>query len=441
MTSRDLHGETSGIDRLAVAALREERVDWRFKGLPAKSFGMRIGDVAGAGWDLFADDFVAPLVVLDRPAIEHNLRTMAEWCARHGVFLAPHGKTSMAPQLFEMQLAHGAWGMTAATISQLRVYRAFGVKRVLMANQLVDAAALRWLAGELARDPEFSFSCLVDSVAGVARMNEALAAAHPSRPVDVLVELGGRGGRTGARGLDAALEVADTVRKSPVLRLAGASGYETALVHGISAEDLSVVDAYLASLRDLVLRLADDGYFEDIAQIIVTAGGSAYFDQVAAAFAKPWPAGLPVIGVLRSGCYLTHDDGLYRRVSPFQRAHQLEGGAPFRAALHAWAQVTSHPEPGLALLTMGRRDVPFDQDLPQPQLRRLADGSTIPLQGAKITALNDQHAFMSVPSGEQVEVGEWVRFGVSHPCTTFDKWKLLPMVDGTRVVDLVRTFF
>jgi len=429
------------IDRDAVEAIRSERIDWRFKGMPSKLFGTRIAEAAGAGLDLFSDGFVGPLVVLDQNALDHNLHTMAAWCARHGLALAPHGKTTMAPQLFAKQLDHGAWGITAANISQLRVYRAFGVGRVLMANQLVDPAALHWLAAELDRDPSFSFSCFVDSVAGVQRMIEALSAHPPSRPVDVLIELGGAGGRTGARGIDTALAIAAAVKESHLLRVVGAAGYETALAHGLG--DLAVVDTYLVELRQLVVRLAEEGHFARIGAdpIIVTAGGSAYFDQVAAAFAQAWPAGLNVLGVLRSGCYLTHDDGLYRRLSPFGREHRLDGGEPFRPALQAWAQVTSHPEPGLALLTMGRRDVPFDQDLPEPQLRRTADGRAVPFVRSRISQLNDQHAFLALDGGDRVEVGEWARFGLSHPCTTFDKWPLMAIVNGTRVVDLVRTFF
>ena len=94
----------------ALAAIRAERIDWRFKGMPDATFGSTIGEVAGQGLDLFADDFVGPLVVLDAAALEHNLRTMAGWCTAHGVALAPHGKTTMAPQLFQRQLEHGAWG-------------------------------------------------------------------------------------------------------------------------------------------------------------------------------------------------------------------------------------------------------------------------------------------------------------------------------------------
>jgi D-serine deaminase-like pyridoxal phosphate-dependent protein len=424
------------IDRDAVAALRTERIDWRFKGMPSEVFGSTVGEVADAKLNLFEAGFVGPLVVLDAPALEHNLGVMADWCADNGLALAPHGKTTMAPQLFARQLDRGAWGITAANISQLRVYRAFGVSRIVFANQLVDPAGLRWLAAELDRDPGFEFMCWVDSVAGVQRMTEVL-----NRPVDVLVELGGVGGRTGARGLEAAIEVAEAVRASPVLRLIGVSGYEAAVTSGTDEAGLSKVDEYLKVLRALVVRLATDGHFDDGAQVIVTGGGSSYFDQVAEAFTQGWPSGLNVLGVLRSGAYLTHDDGLYRETSPFGRKHRLPGGEPFQSAMHAWAQVTSYPEPGLALLTMGRRDVSFDQHLPEPQAHRRADGSVVPLRLSTTRSLADQHAFLGLGESEDVEVGDWIKFGLSHPCTVFDKWQLLPVVDGEQVVDLVRTFF
>ncbi|MFB9909507.1 amino acid deaminase [Allokutzneria oryzae] len=424
------------IDRAAIEASRAERIDWRFKGLPAALHGLTLAEAAARRLDLFEDGFWGPVVVLDAPAMRHNLDTMSAWCADNGLRLAPHGKTTMAPQLFADQLDAGAWGITAANASQLRVYRAFGVGRVLLANQLVDPAALRWLSGELDRDPGFEFVCWADSVRGVRLMTEALTAAGGSRPVDVLVELGGENGRTGARDLDTAVAVGEAIAASPVLRLAGTGGYEAAVAHGDLATKTSTVDEYLARLRELTVRLA--GHIDG--QVIVTAGGSAYFDQVAAAITEPWPDGLDVLPVLRSGAYLTHDDGYYRQYSPFGREHRLGGGSPFRSGLRAWAQVTSRPEPRLALLTVGKRDVSFDEGFPEPQLLR-SGTSTTALAGCEISALNDQHAFLRLASDNQVEVGDWVGLGLSHPCTVFDKWQLLPVVEGTTVVDYVRTWF
>ncbi|WP_223207931.1 amino acid deaminase [Actinopolyspora erythraea] len=430
------------MDRASVEALHDERIDWRFKGMPSEAFGNTVAEFLRSRPDITRNGFVGPLLLLDRAALEHNLATMAEWCADRGVLLAPHGKTTMAPQLFQRQLEHGAWAMTAATVSQLRVYRAFGVSRVLLANQLVDVSGLRWLAGELDADPGFSFGCWVDSVAGVRLMTEVLTEERPRRPVDVLVELGGEHGRTGARTVAEAVEVARAVAASPVLRLVGVSGYEGAISHDLSDEDLTAVDTYLAGIREAVARIAEAGMFDETGEIVVTAGGSSYFDQVAEVLTAPWELDSPVVPVLRSGSYVTHDHGLYRTMSPFGRAHRLAGPEqPFRAAMRILAQVISRPDPGLALLTLGRRDASFDQEPPQPRTLLARDGTTRPLSDSRITELADQHAFMSVPADSGIAVGDWVECGLSHPCTTFDKWQLVPLVDGTEVVDLVRTFF
>ena len=315
------------------------------------------------------------------------------------------------------QLDAGACAVTAATVSQLRVYRAFGVRDVVLANELVDDAGLRWLSAELDADPEFRLVCWVDSVRGVELMTSALASAGAGRPVDVCVEVGMSGGRTGCRAARDVDQVARAAARSPRLRLVGVSGYEAALGHDVS---LARVTEFLGELRAAVLRLS--ALFET-EHVLVTAGGSTYFDAVADVLTG-WPAGLSVRTVLRSGCYLTHDHGLYARTSPL--------GDALRPALQMWAQVVSRPEPELAVLTMGRRDVSFDQDPPVP----------LGLSGSLVTRLDDQHTYLRLGGSDHADVGEWLEFGISHPCTVFDKWQLIPVLDGqSRVVDLIRTFF
>jgi D-serine deaminase-like pyridoxal phosphate-dependent protein len=410
------------VDADALRRLGDERIDWRFKGMPADAAGMTVSELAAERRDLFDGGFHPPLVVLDAGALEHNLTTMRDWCERRGVLFAPHGKTTMAPQLFARQLEHGAWGITVANFAQLRVARAFGVGRVMVANQLLDPAGLRWVAAELAGDPEFHLLCFADSVRGVELMAAALDGAV--RPVDILVELGAAGGRAGVRDVATAEAVAGAVKAAPGLRLAGVAGYEGAIGHGATPESLAAVDQYLRDLRALADRL-------DLPEdAILSAGGSAFFDQVADVLDGTRT-------VLRSGAYITHDDGFYRDISPLRRA----GDTPFRPALHAWAQVTSRPEPGLALLTLGRRDASFDQGLPEPHAVRHGDGTRSPATDSRVSALNDQHAYLEIGPETELEVGDWVDCGLSHPCTVFDKWQLLPVVDGDTVVDLVRTWF
>ncbi|WP_033296090.1 amino acid deaminase [Amycolatopsis jejuensis] len=423
----------------AVRAGRGERIDWRFRSISLVLAGLTLDEAAARRAKLFDDGFFGPFVVLDAAALEHNLSTMARWCAGRGIALAPHGKTTMAPELFARQLDHGAWGITAANAGHVRIYRAFGVQRILLANQLVDPSGLRWLAGELAADPEFEFVCWVDSVRGVELMTEALADAK--RPVDVLVELGADGGRTGVRDAATALAVAEAAAKSPVLRLRGTGGYEGALSHHTDEAALAKISSYVDSLREAATTFADKGLLAE-GPVYVTAGGSAYFDRVVDELTKPWPDGLDVVPILRSGAYLTHDDGFYREISPLGEHPRISGVDSFHPALHAWAQVTSKPSAELALLTAGKRDLPFDEGMPEPQLLR-RDGVVTELIGHTIPKLNDQHAFLQLPEGSPVEVGDWVRLGLSHPCTTFDKWPLLPVVDtdGETVVDFVRTWF
>ncbi|MEV5709619.1 alanine racemase [Actinoallomurus sp. NPDC052274] len=429
---------TGEIDAERVAELAAERLDWRFKAVPASAWGSTVaGFVAGRP---ALEDLGTPLLTLDASALEHNLRTMAGWCAAVGVDLAPHGKTTMAPALWERQLAAGARAITLANLSQLGVARAFGVRRVHLANTVLDPAGLRWIAAELDRDPDFSVTSWVDSVRAVELMEEALGGGpvEPSRTLDVCVELGGAGGRTGARTLDEALAVAEAVTTARHLRLVGVSGYEGALAHGSVAEAVAVLESYLGDLRELHDRLRDGRLLDaadETGDAVITAGGSAWFDVVVRVLAPASDARTRVM--LRSGAYLIHDDGFYRGVSPFARE---EGAVRLRSAMHGWARVLSRPEPGLALLDAGKRDLPCDEGMPEPQFVR---GRGPLAAGARVSALNDQHAFLR---DADVSVGDVVRLGLSHPCTAFDKWTLIPVVDdaaadGPVVVDLVRTFF
>ncbi|MFJ1706965.1 alanine racemase [Kitasatospora sp. NPDC088346] len=428
------------IDKDAVRALAYERIDWRFKGLPVSAAGTTVAELAARRLNVFDDGFLGPIMTIDADALEHNVDVLAKWCAERGVELAPHAKTTMAPQLWERQLDAGSWGLTAANTAQLRVYRAFGISTVLFANELVDSPSLRWVTEELDRDPTFRFICFADSPEVVERMHDVLTALDPApaRPVELIVEIGRTGGRAGARTTEDALATARAAAVSPALRLVGVGGYEGVLVNDPSPYSLCVIDEFLDRLREVTTLLHDENLFETDT-IVVTAGGSCFFDQVADALTRPWKPGMNILPVLRSGCYIAHDDGFYRWMSPFSRDDDAE--RRLRPALHAWGRVTSMPEPGLALVTAGKRDLSFDAWLPEPQAVRRDDGSTHELRDCVVNAVNDQHAFVRLAPGNDVRIGDWVRLGLAFPCTAFDKWQLIPVTRGETVVDLVRTFF
>ncbi|WP_203910367.1 alanine racemase [Rhizocola hellebori] len=370
------------------------------------------------GHNLFGGAFTWPIMVLRRSALDHNLATLAAFCREYGFEFAPHGKTTMSPTLWQMQLDAGAWGITLATVNQALVAAKFGVPRVLLANEVLDPGPLRWLATQ----EGFDFSCFVDSLAGVRVLEQV------GRPVSVFAELGFAGGRAGCRSANELVQVVRAAKESGNVTVKGVAGYEGGL------PDARAVAAYVDSLKQAALTLAAEGLLEE--EVIVTAGGSTYFDVVADGLAGQWLPGHRLKVVLRSGAYLSHDDGFYLEHTPFLRVPEK---GSLKAAIELWAQVTSTPEEGLVIAGMGKRDAPHDEGLPVPLRIRGLDGKVRNVSGAEVVRLNDHHAYVT---GVQASAGELICFGISHPCTAFDKWRVIPVVeDDYRVSDLLRTYF
>ena len=410
----------------------------RDKGIPQRAVGMTVSDFLATSPRL--DEFWTPLVVLDDAAMRHNVSTMAWWCSRRGLEIMPHGKTTMAPMLWQRQLDAGATGITLATMGQVRTARSLGFSSIMLANSAVDERALHYLADEL-NDSELRFVCWVDSIETIQAMDRALREAGASRPVDVCVELGAPGGRTGARTIEEAVAIAEQTARATTLRLAGVAGYEGALAHDRTETSQRVVRDYLQSQVALHERIAP---LYGPGDIYITAGGSAYFDIVADVYADAGAGTDPRMHfTLRSGAYIVHDDGFYRQISPFDEAGASEDAPQLRAAMRGIGRVVSQPERGLSLIDGGKRDFPYDEGLPIPR-RAAADlgAPWHPLEGAEVTAMNDQHTF--VRGEADAPVGSVITLGLSHPCTAFDKWRVLPVVDSWEsgvVVDLVRTYF
>ena len=423
---------------LDLSSLDEQLLLPGVKGL-ALTEPIHQGAIGVQGWNVLHGDTGLPVALLKLSALRHNMEWMRAFCARHGVSLAPHGKTTMSPQLFGAQLDNGAWGITLAAAHQVQVAHRYGVRRVLLANQLVARADLRAVLHLLRGDPDFVCYVLADSLAGVALLAEAAAEQGLARPLPVLVELGLSGKRAGCRTPEQALTVARAIEGAPGLVLAGFEGYEGLLVSDDHAADVRAVDAFLAQLAALVAGADDEGLF-GVPEIIVSAGGSAYFDLVATALSGLGKLSRPLRPVLRSGCYLTSDHGMYERhLRQLDARSSVAPGAGLRPALEIWSAVLSRPEPGLAILTMGKRDASHDAGLPRPLLRhRPGPGAPEALPpGCTIVKMNDQHAYLHLPEGpvrELLAVGDLVGCGISHPCTTFDKWPLLLAVDDDYAV-------
>ncbi len=408
----------------------------------ATSLDKGIGALAGTGvpgWRLLAEELSLPAAVLDAERLEHNLRWMQAFIDAYGLKLAPHGKTTMAPALFRRQIEAGAWGITVATAQQARVAATAGVPRILMANQLVGRRNMELVAELLGSEGSPRFLCLVDSAAGV----ELLGSFFRSRGVrlEVLLEIGPQGGRTGAR---------DETQEKAVLgaleawrgdvKLAGVELYE-----GVLGEE-AAIRALLRRAVALFRTLVESGQVEGRPPVL-SAAGSAWYDVVAEEFST-CRCETPVDLVLRPGCYLTHDAGLYR--APQARilernvvARRMQEG--LRPALQLWAYVHSVPEPAKAVIGLGKRDAAFDAGYPMPALvfRPGRDSRPLPAPGRwRVMGMMDQHAYLEIASGDDLRPGDMLAFDISHPCLTFDKYRQIAVVDRDyRVVDVVQTFF
>jgi D-serine dehydratase len=422
-----------------LAEIARRSLDSTSKGIPGPGT-VTPGSVAEKNWNLLADDLHYPVMVLLDSVVEHNLKTMAAWCAANGFLFSPHGKTTMCPQLYRRQMDSGAWGITVASAQQALVGVKFGLKRIFIANQLVGRANIRSIVLAMNADPKLEMYCILDSVEGVQHLADHLKAAGARRRIKVLLEGGREGWRTGVRSLEEGRDVLRAILKRPdVLEFSGFEGYE-----GIARlEEGAQVKEYLENLIRTVDTLAKEAP-KPSEPYIFSVGGTSFLDyqhEVLPALKGRYRI------IVRSGCYVTHDHGNY--VAHIKRTHARgmgdEAWPPLRQALELWSLVQSVRDGKTAILTFGRRDCPHDGDFPVPlyvvrpgQARRDAR----PLEGAKIAKLNDQHAFMTIPPGVELHVGDRVACGIIHPCTAFDKWAVIPLVDDNyKVIDLYCTYF
>ena len=414
------------------------------KGIP---FGFEFGpEIASQfGLNILDEALHFPVLLLKESALAYNLAAMAEWCTANNFFVAPHGKTTMTPRIFERQIDAGAWAITVATASQAAVCFETGIKRILIANQVVGRANLRSLAALMKADPALDLLCLVDSIDGIEFLNSEWQAAGVDRPIGVLVEMGRLGWRTGARTLEAALQLCAEVSKHPrTLSFRGIEGFE-GLAHAedsglegkLAREFLGEVGALGKALQNPSAARGEP--------LLLSVGGTGFLDAV-------WEFGQQMQGqghfqiVLRSGCYVTHDHGHYahKLTAAHERADRRANLPVFRPALELWSHVQSRPEEGLAVLNFGKRDCPYDIGLPIPLFERNCNAAEqrVDLRHAAIIDTNDQHAYLTGPGVEQLRVGDQVCCGISHPCTAFDKWRILPVVDDSyNLLDIYRTYF
>jgi D-serine dehydratase len=284
---------------------------------------------------------------------------------------------------------------------------------------------------------------LVDSPENLQQLIAGAQRANIGRPLQILIEVGCDSGRCGVRSFQQGMTLAEAAHNArPWMNLVGVECFEG--VVQLTDAGLATVDRMLDLVMKLAAAGAARGFFGD--RVLLSAGGSGFFDLVAQNFPITKSA-VPVETVIRSGCYLTHDHGMYHRLfaAAKQRSASLQSiGYDLQPALQVWGQILSLPEPGRIICGVGKRDVGSDAEMPKVVgWARSGDAAPRPMPaGFAVKALNDQHAFIEAPAESVFQVGDMLAFGVSHPCTTFDRWRALLLVDERyRLTGFVKTYF
>ena len=421
-----------------------EKINHEFKGFPFREEPLSLKEISQQGWSILKGDLPMPVATLKAKILENNSRWMQYFAKRYGILLAPHGKTSMSPQLFHRQMNDGAWAITVANVHQLRLCRKWKIKRVFMANQVAGIQNIRELTNELSLAPELDFYLLVDSIENAKQLAKAAKDKNLLNPIQVLVELGFFGGRTGCRTIESALEAARAIKSlEPQLILCGVEGYEALLRNRPNPE--KKIRDFLFRIKKLLNKCFNEGLLNE-KQVIISAGGSDFFDLVVKEFSNI-STKRDVVCIIRSGCYLTHDSLNYKRFFEKirERSPELELIKPsLQPALQIWGVIQSIPESKLCIVNIGKRDISYDLEMPVPELIFRPGVDRIPQELTKkcfVKDLNDQHAYVEMPESQELGVGDLIAFGISHPCTTFDKWRLLYLVDDNfNVVGAIRTY-
>jgi len=398
-------------------------IESSFKGFPIDSYGKTLAAFLATKPNLFTANFQFPIMVVNEAALKNNIDRMASYCKSVGAELAPHVKTTMSPQIAQMQTNAGAYALTIANFWQASIFLGFGFKKLIIANEVLDPSAIAEIS-HLNRDKVAEIIFYVDSLAGLEIVkNHTLAAGEQN----LFIEIGTDEGRGGVRDLSEVEKIAKAIAADSRLKLRGVTGFEGAVP---AAARSKKGEKRLAAFCQKIVAAADRAYpYKADGVFIISAGGSAYFEIVAEELNK---FGKEKILLLRSGGYVTHDSKYYEEIYPFRDLDQR-----FKPAIEVWAQIISTPEPNFGVLNLGKRDIGNDLHNPIPFAKY---GSGLTAFSGQIEKLNDQHGYLR--SKQDFAVSQLVGLGISHPCTTFDKWRLIPLVnDNYDVVDCLYTFF
>lgn len=343
------------------------------------------------------EELDTPSLLLDRPALQRNLRRMAAFFDGRPCQLRPHFKNHKCPELARRQLEAGSCvGMTCAKLGEAEVLADRGFDDLLVANQVVGTRKIARLV-DLARRVRIKVA--VDDLGQAAPISAAASSAGVT--VGVLVEVDIGMGRCGVAAGEPALELARAVRQLPGLRFEGIQAYEGHAVYTNDPERRAelVREAMGKAIR--TRRLLED---EGIPVAIVSGGSSATYQVTGQ---------IEGVDEIQAGTYPTMD-WRYAQMAP-----------EFEIALSVLTRVISK-RPGVAVLDVGLKGAGCEFGPPRIKGHPEVETPSM-LAEEHCTVRNAPNAW---------RVGDAVHLIPSHACTTCNLHRQFYVWEDGRVVDL-----
>jgi D-serine deaminase-like pyridoxal phosphate-dependent protein len=342
-------------------------------------------------------DIPTPALIVDVPALDRNIARMAAFFAARPCKLRPHFKAHKTPEIARRQLAAGSCtGLTCATVLEAEAVVSF-CDDILIANEIVDPALCARVAALARRGTAI---IAVDSAEGISRI--AGAAVNGGVTIGILVDLNVGQNRCGVQPGAEAVALGRRVADSPGLRLRGVMGYEG---HAVGIHDRAEREAETRRSMDQLAFTArlfrDAGLPVDV----VSTGGTGTFDI---------DSTVESITEVQAGSYALMDTD-YGKL-----------GLPFEYASYVMGTVMSRPVRDRCVADCGHKSCTKDHG--NPDVRDIT--------GAAVTALNDEHAVISLPPESRIAIGDRVYLIPSHTDPTLNLHDVVYAVDGDKVIDV-----
>ena len=335
------------------------------------------------------EELETPILVIDLDAMERNLDLMMSILDGSGIRLRPHLKTAKSPALAQKMIQAGAVGICCAKLSEAEVMANAGITDILLTSEVAGFGKFERLVALAARLPHFKAVVdnkqAVDAIASVARERGVT--------VNLMIELDVNTGRSGQVTPQGVLQLADHIRATDGVDLAGIHAYagHAQIKPEENRRDLNA--AAMTLLSETVELLREHNH-----AIPILSGGGTGSVRIDVEHG--------LLTEIQAGSFLLMDTA-YR-----------DAGVEFENALTCLSTIISRPTAERAVCDAGNKTVTRDGGTPEVSNRK----------GVYYLRGSDEHGSLEVRPDElesEMPVGEVISILPSHVCTTINQHDVL----------------